>query len=850
MKPRITIPKLFRKNKLKQELIILCISIGFLTLGSIALWGANLQLPEVSSFNTRILSQSTKFYDKTGEIELFDTHQNIRRSEVPYDAISDYVKMGTVAIEDDTFYEHHGIRPLAILRSLFVDAASLDFSQGGSTITQQVVKNSLLTKDKSIARKLKEWILAIKLEKVMSKDDILSVYLNEAPYGGNIYGVEEASRAYFHVGANDLTLAQAAYLSALPQAPTYYSPYGNHKDALEKRKNMVLDKMLSSGKISQDQYETAKNEKVTFHPPIKAGTLAPHFVFFLRDYLQSKYGESVVDSGGLKVITTIDADLQKKAEDIVKARALSNKTNFDAENASLVAIDPKTGQILAMVGSREYFDTDIDGNFNIALAHRQPGSTFKPFVYATAFEKGYTPETVLFDVPTEFSTTCDDQGKPLSASAKCYSPQNYDEKFRGPISLRNSLAQSLNVPSVKTLYLAGINDSLSTARSLGISTLQNADQYGLTLVLGGGEVSLLEITSAYGVFANDGVRNPYTGIISVTNSDGGVLEQYEANANQVIPSDVARTISDILSDNVARTPAYGPNSALYFPGRQVAVKTGTTNDSRDAWTIGYTPSIVVGTWAGNNDNHPMVKKVAGQIVAPMWNEFMSYALQKIPNERFPQATPIDESKLPPVMRGIWQGNDITVLDARTNTPANDNTPLSSRIEQVVVNIHSILYFINKNNPLLPTLGISTTDPQFSHWEYAVRKWAQQQGFIDGTKIIIPLESGVVDQSSTIINQFTEPTTLTISPPIDTDIHQLGNAISFTITAPTAFNLQSVDIYLNNTLIGKLSNKPFYFSLNPREYLSTIKKNTALKIVGRNSENEVIETTTTLHMQLD
>ena len=363
-----------------------------------------------------------------------------------------------------------------------------------------------------------------------------------------------------------------------------------------------------------------------------------------------------------------------------------------------MATDPKTGDILTMAGSRNYFDTEIDGAYNIALANRQPGSAFKPFIYSQAFLDGYTPDTVLFDVPTQFSTAC--APSDMSDTPPCYSPSDYDGDFVGPITIRNALAQSRNVPAVEALYLVGINPALSLAKSMGITTLGTADQYGLTLVLGGGEVSLLDMTSAYGVFANGGVRNPYRSILRIEDASGNIVKQYPTDPEPVLDQNVALTMTDVLADNVARTPELGAASPLYFPGREVAAKTGTTNDYRDAWILGYTPDISVGAWAGNNDDSPMQKKIAGFIVAPLWNAFMQYALTKFPNDPFPQAPSMVNDSLKPVLRGIWQGGTTTLVDTSTLQPVPDGFmgPTKDKITEAV---HSILYWVDKTNPQGP-----------------------------------------------------------------------------------------------------------------------------------------------------
>ncbi len=606
--------KFLKRHGLKKILSFL-FGCFFILTGLVLVWISTFQIPTLDTIESRKISQSTKIYDSTGKILLYDVFQNTKRTVVPFNQISQHVKDASVAIENKDFYTDSGIDIQGMIRAVAVDLTTLHFSQGASTITQQVVKNSILTGDKTPTRKLKEIILALKLTHVMSKDDILSMYLNEIPYGGTIYGVEEASEDYFGITAADLDITQSAYLAAIPQAPSYYSPYGSHLKDLDTRKNLVLKAMLDTKKITQAEYNQALTEKVTFLPQDSHSIKAPHFVMFVVNYLQQKYGQDVLQDGGLKVTTTLNYDLEEKAEAVAKQYALSNEKQFNGSNDAFVVIDPKTGGILTMVGSRDYFDTQIDGQFNVTTAHRQPGSTFKPFVYAEAFIKGYTPDTVLFDVPTQFTASCAPDN--FTDVSPCYSPVDYDNNFRGPMTLRDALAQSINVPSVGLLYLAGVQDSINLAEQMGIQSLGDANQYGLTLVLGGGEVSLLDMTSAYGVFATEGVRNPYTAIQEVQDKDGNMLEQLTPHPTQVLDPQVTRQISDILNDNVARTPLYGANSVIYFPGRDVAVKTGTTNDYKDAWIIGYTPSVVVGTWAGNNDNTPMDHKVSGLIVAPM-----------------------------------------------------------------------------------------------------------------------------------------------------------------------------------------------------------------------------------------
>lgn len=715
-----------RRNLIKKHgirnILIFLLSCGVLLAGITLIWVSTFQIPSLDTIEARKVSQSTKIYDNTGKILLYDVYQNTQRTVVPFEDISQNIKAATLAIEDKDFYSHHGVKPLSIFRAFFANITSLSFSQGGSTITQQVVKNSILTGDKSITRKLKELVLSLKLERVLSKDQIFSMYLNEISYGGSIYGVEEASEAFFGKSAKDVTIAEAAYLASLPQAPSYYSPYGTHKDQLEKRKNLVLKEMLRDERIDATEYQNALSEKVVFLPQSSGGIKAPHFVMFVKDYLENKYGSDVLEQGGLRVITTLNYELQAKAEAIAKQYADINEKNFNGSNDAFVAIDPKTGGILTMVGSRDYFDTKIDGNFNVTTAHRQPGSTFKPFVYAEAFIKGYTPDTILFDLPTQFAANCAPDN--TTSDNGCYSPGNYDDKFRGPMTLRNALAQSINVPSVKTLYLAGVKDSIDLATNMGIRGLGDQNTYGLTLVLGGGEVSLLDMTSAYGVFATEGIRNSYTSILEVDDKDGKVLEKLSPNSTRVLDPEIARKISDILTDNVARTPLYGANSVIYFGDRDVAVKTGTTNDYKDAWTIGYTPSIVVGTWAGNNDNTPMAKKVSGLIVAPMWRAFTDEALKTVPVETFTRPLREDSYDLKPVLRGKWQGGVSSII---LNPAVDPNIPYNDVREILSGGIHSILYWVSKDDPRGPAPTNPNLDPQFKNWEYPIRIWASSQG---------------------------------------------------------------------------------------------------------------------------
>jgi 1A family penicillin-binding protein len=683
------------------KVLFVLIGLGLLLVAGVLLWVAFTPLPDVNTFIEQKSTASTKIYDRTGQTVLYDLNTDVKQDNVPLASTSPYIQQATISIEDSNFYHEGAVSFTAIIRSGITDVLHGSFVEGGSTLTQQVVKNSLLTQQKSIIRKFHEWILAWKLGQHYTKNQILELYLNSAPYGGNLYGVEAASRAYFGIDASALDIAQAAYLAAMPQSPTYYSPYGNNVSDLNDRKNLVLARMQQLGYITQAQYTQAKNEVVNFQPQEDSSILAPHFVFYIRQYLEDKYGADVVNQG-LTVISTLDLDLQNSAQAIVTKYALSNTKTYNASNASLVAIDPQTGQILAMVGSRNYFDTQIDGAYNATLSLRQPGSSFKPFVYAAALNEGYTPETVVWDLPTQFSTSCAPSDT-TNDTPPCYAPTNYDGLFRGPMTFTTALAQSINVPAIQVLYLAGIQNVIDLATACGITSLGNPNQYGLTLALGAAEVSLLQLTDAYAVFADNGIYNPPTGILKITDANGTVLEQYTPQPKQVLDPGVAHDISSMLSNNAARQPEYPPVNPFNFPGYDVAAKTGTTNDSRDAWTVGYTPTIAVGTWAGNNDDTPMVKEIAGYIVAPMWNAFMQVALAKYPVEYFGEPRTIPATD-PPMLQGVYQ------------------VPTSNGIS-----IHSLLYWFQKNNPLAGQPSNPASDPQYQYWEYPVQQWLSGAG---------------------------------------------------------------------------------------------------------------------------
>ncbi len=661
-------------------------------------------LPDPSNLEDRAITESTKIYDRAGKIILYDIHAEERRTVVPFSEIPQVVKDATVVAEDRNFYTHGGLDFMAILRAGWADLRGNNL-QGGSTITQQFVKKSILSSERTLTRKIKEAILALELERRYSKDEILNFYLNQIPYGFNAYGIEAAAQTYFSKHAADLTLAEAAVLAALPRAPSYYSPYGEHLPELMARQKDILNKMSELGYISESDFKKAQAQKLNFarsHSSIKA----PHFVFYIKDILEQKYGEDYIATAGLKIITTLDWDLQQIAENVVAEGAQRNES-LGAYNSALMAIDPKTGQILAMVGSRDYWKDPLpagctpgvnckfEGNVNVATRSRQPGSSFKPFVYATAFKKGYTDKTMLFDIPTQFDTGCNAAGVPVYQGSQCYSPRDFDLKYRGPVTVRQALANSLNIPSVQMLYLAGVDDSINTAEDMGISTLKDRSRFGLSLVLGGGEVKLLEMTSAFGVLATEGVKHSPAPILRIEDSKGKVLEEFSDEPVSVLDPEITRMVSDILSDNVARAPIFGAHSALYFSDRPIAAKTGTTNEFRDGWTIGYTPSLAVGVWTGNNDNTPIKQEPGVYVAAPIWHAFFQQAFEKLnlPPESF---TPPEKKTITkPILNGEYIINGA---------------------------IHSTLYYIDRDDPTGPPPANPANDPMFNNWESAVRSW--------------------------------------------------------------------------------------------------------------------------------
>lgn len=743
--------------------------------------------------------ETTKIFDRTGEHLLYAISGQQRRISIPFEEMPAYIKQATIAIEDRNFYHHKGIDFRGIARAIYYDLTQRRAAQGGSTITQQLVKNAIIRSNKKrLDRKIREVILSIEIEAMFPKDKILELYLNEIPFGGNTYGVEAASQTLFGKKAKELTLAEAATLAALPQAPSYYSPYGSNIEALVDRRNLVLARMARENFITPTQAEEAQSKKLVVIPR-RDTILAPHFVMYVRDIVAEKYGDEIF-STGLSIITTLDIEQQKAAEAAVGEGAVRNRERFGIQNAGLVSLNPKTGEVLAMVGSADYFNSEIGGQFNVTTARRQPGSAFKPIVYATALKGKYSPSSIFFDLPTDFNG---------------YKPNNFDGRYRGPVTMREALGQSLNIPAVKALGLASIKEALKTAADLGITTLNQPERYGLSLVLGAAEVKPIELAQAYGVFANGGVRQDIASVLKIMEKNGKILEEFKAEDRQknVLDPQIAYEMNDMLADQVAKAPVFG--NLLSFGGRDLASKTGTTNgqsnggsDVRDAWTVGYVPSLVTAVWVGNNDHSPLGKGVlSANAAVPIFKAYMNLALRSIPKENFNrpsgiQTLTIDKlsNKLPseaspPDQRitdvfASWQVptklDDIHLkvrLCKGTNLVATDETPIEETEDKFFVDVRSE----RPNDPA---------------WEGPVRSWAEQSGLTNRP----PSEKC---DRFTAENRphifFSKPANAaTVSDNFEIEVGAGGN-----------FGVSKVEFYLDGNLIAADEAAPYQTSYNAK-----------------------------------
>ncbi len=604
------------------------IFIAFILLGFVAFGIFATTLPSPDKLTNRSVDQSTKIYDRNGEL-LYDIYGNENRTLVQLEDVPDTMKKATIAIEDKNFYKHRGFDPIGILRSI-PDIIFQRKLVSGSTLTQQLVKNALLSNEQTITRKVKEFILSIEIENKYSKDEILQIYLNEIPYGGTAWGVEAAANLYFNKHAKDLNLAESAILSGLPQSPSRYSPFGANPKSYIDRTNDVLRRMREEGFINSEEEKKTKEEVANIKFAEQGqGIKAPHFSLYVKSLLEEKFGEQKVLTGGLRVTTSLDLKMQEAAQKIVTDQVDKAK-NLKVGNGAAVAQDPKTGEILVMVGSKDYFAKDYDGNVNVTTRERQPGSSIKPINYVTGFKNGYTPATMFLDVKTTFP----------GGGGPDYTPLNYDLREHGPQQIRYALGNSYNIPAVKMLSLNGVDKMISTAKDMGITTFDEPERYGLSLTLGGGEVKLIELTNAYSVFANGGRRVDPVVILKITDSKGKVIDEFKPNeGRQVLSPEHAFLISDILSDKNAKLAAFGSfavENVVHVRGKTVANKTGTTDDKKDNWTMGYTPSITVGVWVGNNDGSPMDPRLSSGLTgaAPIWHALMVEFLKDKKDEPF------------------------------------------------------------------------------------------------------------------------------------------------------------------------------------------------------------------------
>lgn len=596
-------------KKVKFSMAFLLI-VALLYVYTVFIFGTAYQLPSPAKLVSADRSLTTEFFDRNGKV-LYRLYEGKNRTLVQLNELPPYFIQATLAAEDKNFYSHFGIDPVAILRAFYANMKNQSL-EGASTLTQQLIKNTLLTPEKTYIRKLKEIILALWAERIYTKAQILQMYVNEAPYGGPAWGIEAAAQTYFGKPARGLTLAQAAYLAGLPASPTQFSPYGTNPELGRIRQKEVLRRMVENKFITSNLADLAYSEDLHLKPQI-ADIKAPHFVMYVKDLLSQRYGQRVVSEGGLKIATSLDLNIQEQVERIVAEEA-DKLTSLNVKNAAAMILDAKTGQILAMVGSKDYHEPNF-GAFNVALSQRQPGSSIKVATYATAFKQGFSPGNTVLDVPVTFK----------DGWGNSYSPVNYDGAYHGPVSIRTALGSSYNIPAVRMLAFVGLDNMIKTAQDLGITTFTDPKRYGLSLTLGAAEVKMIDMMTVYQTFSQMGAKKVATPILKVNDSDGNVLEEYENHSDQVLAPEVAYLITSILTDNNARTPAFGSNSLLKIEGKTVAVKTGTTDNKRDNWTFGYTPEYVVGVWVGNNDNSPMDPSLTSGVTgaAPIWHRIIT-----------------------------------------------------------------------------------------------------------------------------------------------------------------------------------------------------------------------------------
>lgn len=795
-----------KQSKFKKEELIknaILIGIALLILGTLIMLGVfafvSRDLPDPNSLTERSIAQSTKIYDRTGEHLLYEIfgeeNRTLKKLQEGYCEDDDALEkdpegvplialQATIAAEDRVFCDHAGFTFKGIARAVIFRGKR----GGGSTLTQQLVKNAILSNERTITRKIKELILSIELERRYSKDEVLQIYFNEIPYGSTYYGIQSASQNYYAKDAHELTLGEAATLAALPKAPTTYL---NNPDLLKERKGWILDSMADLEFISRSEAEEAKNENTEIEVKVTNIT-APHFVFHVKEQLDEEFGARQVETGGLKVTTTLDYDKQLIAEEAVENGVDARGESLGFTNASLVAIDPKNGHILSMVGSKDFFDDEIDGKVNVSTRLRQPGSSIKPIIYAKGFDMGYTPNTVLWDVKTNFPS-----------STGQYSPNNYDLAERGPIRVRDALQGSLNITAVKMLYLVGVQNALDFAKDLGYTSFEDRSRFGLAVVLGGGEVKLLEHVGAFATLANEGVRHETVGILKVEDPDGNTLKEWkESSGRDVVKPNVARTITNVLADNGARAPFFGGANALTLGGRPVAAKTGTTNDYHDAWTVGYTPSLAAGVWGGNNNNDAMNRGAGGSsVAAPIWNEFMRRALEGEPIEPFvAPSIPVTGKAM---LDGKLDQQQVTV-DTISGKLATEFTPDQYKEERLYAQFHNILHYVNRSNPTGPApSNPEKADRYYDDWENAVQDWIKRQEEETGVKIT--QDTAPTEYDDVHVPEYF-PSVQIENPQNNQEFADRNVTIDVNAEAPRG--IKRVEFYLDGFYLGSDSTFPF------------------------------------------
>lgn len=827
--------------------------IGFASL-IILIAVVSIGLPNIHDLDKLAVSESTTIYDREGNV-LYVKHGGENRQYVPFDQISEHVTNATVSVEDEAYWEHPGFDPFGIARAFINNVFRLGPQQGGSTITQQYIKNAFLSSERTYTRKIKELILAIQLEQAYDKEKILELYLNKIPYGNNAYGIEKAAQVYFDKHASDLDLAESAILSALPKAPSYYNPYGPNKFTeltkqfteeeldwrtinsesglkqneisrgligqdialgenksvyVQGRTDMVLKAMAKNGYITETEKSDAltRIQEIEFNE-YKDSIKYPHFVFHIINQVEEKYGKEIVEQGGLKIYTTIDPNLQEIAEVAIEEGAERNTEKYNAKNASLVAIDPTTGEILAMVGSKDYFAEDIDGAVNVSTQYRQPGSSFKPFVYAQAFYNRYAPASVIFDAETRFG-----------ASAF---PKNFDGKFMGPMQIRKALGNSRNLPAIKAYFLAGEQEPIiELGERMGLDFLDKDRDFGWPLGLGAAEVRQLDLVSAFGVFANTGVRHEPVSILKIENSKGELLEEWQpSEGEEVLDPQVAYLINNILSDTSVRL---GEN--LTVSGHTNAAKTGTSNRKlandkylpHDLWTIGYTPSLVAGVWAGNNkaeDGELSAYAEGYSAAAPIWKKFMTESLKNRPSEKFP------------VPEGIKQ----VVVSTSSGKLPGPNTPEDQQKMEVFASFsvptevddsYSEAEIDTRNNKLANeycpeeyTKSISFVNFQaiapYEEWEIGAQKWIEasiEKGDLDfGPNVMIGAPA-LVESDLCTKEHFNSRPEIEIRDPKDKDELKVESRPQVTVKITSKNKIEKVEYYLDGTLQYTTKESPY------------------------------------------